>query len=123
MASAMFGNPLAPLASQPLYAETQVEMWVLDGGIILLICYPLAVAAAMATAGAAALRHPDPEVSFWSGTIITYGLTVAVSTIGSVPFIAITGCQFWCLFAAAHGAAERSRIDAAKAAARLGAAP
>jgi len=104
MAQAMFGNPLAPVARAPLYAETQIEMWVYDGGAPLLLAYALALAAAMVVAANTALRSPDPRVAYWAGVIMVYGVTIVASTFGYPVFMAPAGVQFWALFGALHGA-------------------
>jgi hypothetical protein len=104
MASMMFGNRLAPVGRAPLYAETQIDMWILDGGAPLLLAYALALAAAMASATRSALRSPDPVVAYWAGVILVYGVTIVASTFGYPVFMAPAGVQFWALFGALYGA-------------------
>lgn len=118
MASGMFGSQLVPPDRRPLYAESQIEVWVLDGGAPLLILYPLALILAMFSAARTAVKCPDPEVAYWTGAMIVYAVATMVGIFGGQPFMSPMGVQFWALLGAVYGAQELSRVNAAKARAK-----
>jgi hypothetical protein len=115
MASFFFGNPLAPVDRRILYAETQVEVWILDGGIPVLIAYPLALLLAIYSAAKTAVKCPDPEIAYWAGAILVYGITVLMAAFAGQPFMSQMGVQFWALLGGLYGAQEFARVESAKA--------
>ena len=112
----MFGDRLAPVDRAPLWAETQIEMWILDGGAPLLLAYSLALVAAILSAAGTALRSHDPEVSYWAGVVLVYGVASLASVFGFPVFMAPAGVQFWALFGALFGADSAARSRAREAA-------
>jgi len=120
MASAYFGNLLTPPDRIPLYAETQIEFWILDGGLPVFLLYPLALILAFYSAWKIALRSPNPSLAYWGGVVAVYGLFIAISCFGGVPFMTPTGVQFWVVFGALYGAQECSRVEMAKGGGREG---
>jgi hypothetical protein len=115
MASFFFGNPLAPVDRRPIYAETQVEVWILDGGLPVLIAYPLALLMAIYSAARTAVKCPDSEIAYWAGAILVYAVTVLIAAFAGQPFMSPMGVQFWALLGGLYGAQEFSRVEAAKA--------
>ena len=115
MASSMFGNLLAPPDRAPIYTETQIEMWILDGGLPLLIAYPFALILAIASAVKTALKCPDSDVAYWAGAVLIFTVTVLVSSLGFPAFSSPMGVQFWALLGAVYGAQEFARVEAVKA--------
>jgi hypothetical protein len=115
MASFFFGNRLAPVDRRLLYAETQVEVWVLDGGLPVLIAYPLALLLAIYSAAKTAVKCPDAEIAYWAGAILVYAITVLIAAGAGQPFMAPMGVQFWALLGGLYGAQEFARVEAAKA--------
>ena len=63
MMSVYFGNP-DNAASPPLWVEIQWPAWIVDGGIPLLILYPVALLVAMWQQGRIAFRHPAENVRY-----------------------------------------------------------
>lgn len=114
MPSGLFGNPVSSPDRAPIGAETQIDTWVLDGGLPLLGAYALALALAMCSAMWTALRCPDPEIAYWAGVVVVYGVAAVSSAFGYPAFMAPAGVQFWALFAALFGAQEQARINAAR---------
>ena len=115
MASAYFGNPLAPRDRIPLYAETQVEFWILDGGLPLLLLYPAALVLAFLGAIRTAIWSRDPEVAYWAGPVFVYMVAMGVGLLSGPTFVGPAGVQFWVLLGTLYGADQRSRLDALKA--------
>ncbi len=118
MASGMFGSSLVPFDRRVLYAETQIELWIYDGGLPLLFLYPLALLFAVASAVRTAVKCPDPEIAFWTGAVIVYVVAILTAVLAGQPFMAPMGVQFWALLGAIYGANELVRVNAAKANAR-----
>jgi hypothetical protein len=115
MSSTYFGNRLTPRDFAPLYAETQIDFWIIDGGLPLLILYPTALALAFLGVARTAIRAPDPEVAYWAGVVFVYAVAVGVAMLSGPTFVGPAGVQFWVLLGALYGAQERSRVDALKA--------
>ena len=114
--SAMFGNRLAPPDRAILYAETQVEIWIYDGGIPMLLLYPLALFIALGSAARTAVTCPDGEVAYCAGAVIVYAITIMTAALAGQPFMSPMGVQFWTLMGAVYGAQEYARVAALKAA-------
>ena len=115
MPSAMFGTRLVPPDRAPIYAETQIEFWILDGGLPVLIAYPLALIMAVFSAVKTAVKCPDPEIAYWAGAVLIFTVTVITAAMGGATFMAPMGVQFWALLGAVYGAQEHARVEAVKA--------
>jgi hypothetical protein len=115
MASLIFGNSLVPANRVPLYAETQIELWILDGGLPVLIAYPLALIVALFSAVRTAVKCPNPDVAYWAGAALVFAVTTLVSALAGCPFMAPMGVQFWALLGAVYGAQEFARVETVKA--------
>jgi hypothetical protein len=68
----------------------------------------------MGSAMKTALRCPNPEIAYWAGVVVVYGVAAVSSAFGYPVFMAPAGVQFWALFAALFGAQEQARVDAAR---------
>jgi hypothetical protein len=112
MVNGYFGDQTPSPGRGPVFCEVQLTAWVVDGGVPLMVGYIVAIAAAMLGAIRVARTARDDEVGFWSVAVCTLGVNVVMMTFGSMPFIGPAGVQFWALFAAAHAANERSRLEA-----------
>ena len=116
-----FGNPMAPPDSANLYAETQIEFWILDGGVPLLVGSVGALATAMWSAMRIALRGKDRELSYWAVIVVVFGVFTVLGCLGGVPFVSLIGMQFWVLIGAAvRGGRPVARGGAAEAIAARG---
>jgi hypothetical protein len=113
MAASMFASTVVPPDRAMIWAETQVEAWVLDGGLPLLVAYSMALAAAIASATWTALKCPDREVAYWAGVVLVYGVGAVAMVMGYAVFMSPLGVQFWALMGALFGAQERARFEAA----------
>lgn len=118
MASFYFGNPLTPQERAPLYGETQIEYWVLNGGLPLVLLYPAALVLAFVVVVRTAVGSPDPEVAYWAGTVFVYAVAAGVSLMAGPTFEGPAGVQFWVLLGALYGTAQQARVDVVKAKAR-----
>jgi hypothetical protein len=103
MANSYFG---ANSPSQPaLWAELQWTAWVFDGGVPVLVLYPLAVLIATFWAFRLALRRQDQdELWLWGTLIFAYDLGAIALTFSYPFFISQAGMEFWLLNAALFGA-------------------
>lgn len=93
----------------PIWAEIQWTGWILDGGIVLMGAYVLAILAAMLSTAKIGLTCPDPEIAFWAAVVWGINFAIVFQTLGSVPFVTSVGVQFWILAAALHAADARVR--------------
>ena len=104
-----FGNPMAPPSSGNLYAETQIEAWVLDGGAPLLLGSIGALAAAMWSAVRIVLRSPDRELNYWAIIVVVFGVFTMLGCLGNMTFLSQIGMQFWVLMGGLFGADALAR--------------
>ena len=111
-----FGNP-ANAASPPLWVEIQWPAWIVDGGILLLILYPLALLAAMWQQWRTAFRHPAENVRQLGSVILAANAGLLALCFSYPVFVSPAGIQFWFLAGAVHGvavaSARRARPDRA----------
>ena len=114
MASVYFGDVEAPPERAPMYAETQIEVWVLDGGWPLLLLYPLAVLLAFSAAWRIAWRCKEPILAYWAGVVLIYGVSVSATCMSGPLFLTPLGVQFWCAYGALFGTYDVYRRDTAQ---------
>jgi hypothetical protein len=119
MASFYFGNPLTPRDRAPLYGETQIDYWVINGGLPLVLLYPVALILAFIIVIRTAVWSPDPEVAYWAGAVFVYAVAAGASLMAGPAFEGPPGVQFWVLLGALYGTAQQARVDALKAKARI----
>ncbi|WP_074949391.1 O-antigen ligase family protein [Myxococcus fulvus] len=105
MANAYFGDNSDP-AQPPLWAEIQWTAWVYDGGIVVVVLYPLALLATMAWVLQMARRRHDSGDEFWlwGSVIFAYNLGALALTFSYPFFMSQVGMEFWLLNAALFGA-------------------
>lgn len=103
MANAYFGNNTP--SSPPLWAEIQWTAWVFDGGVLVLVLYPLAVLVTTLWAFRLALRRQEHgEFWLWGALIFAYDLGALALTFSYPFFMSQVGMEFWLLNAALFGA-------------------
>jgi hypothetical protein len=90
-----------------LHAEIQVTGWVLDGGLLLLVLYAGAVAAALAFAWRWCRPGVNPRLSYLAAVVFCLNLFVAGQSNAGPCFNTSVGIQFWMLAGALHGVANR----------------
>jgi len=79
-----------------LWAEIQLTGWLFDGGILLLIAYPVTVVAAVWQGARTALRHwSSPELDGWAAVIGGYNVGALALTFSSPLFMSTAGVEFW----------------------------
>jgi hypothetical protein len=104
MASAYFGSRGDP-SSPPLWAEIQWTAWVFDGGVLVMLLYPLALLVTTFWAFRLALRRQDDgEFWLWGTIIFAYDLGAIALTFSYPFFMSQAGMEFWLLNAALFGA-------------------
>ena len=119
MASFYFGNLLSPRDRAPLYGETQIDYWVINGGLPLVLLYPAALILAFVVVVRTAIWSPDPEVAYWAGAVFVYAVAAGASLMGGPTFEGPPGVQFWVLLGALYGTQQQARVDALKAKTRI----
>jgi hypothetical protein len=103
MANAYFGNNTP--SSPPLWAEIQWTAWVFDGGVLVLVLYPLALLVTTFWAFRLALRRQEHgEFWLWGTLIFAYDLGALALTFSYPFFMSQVGMEFWLLNAALFGA-------------------
>jgi hypothetical protein len=94
MVNAYFGNPEDLIA-----AEVQWQGWVADGGMFLVVAYPLAVIIAIWFAVRAALASAGGEFGVWGAVVAAHGVGTLALTFSYAVFMSTIGLQFWLLSA------------------------
>ncbi|ADO74728.1 O-antigen ligase family protein [Stigmatella aurantiaca] len=104
MPNSYFGDNSDP-SRPPLWVEIQWAAWVLDGGIFVLVLYPLALLATLFWSLRLA-SSKDDQHEFWLWGSILFGFNLgAIAITFSYPFfMSQTGMVFWLLNAALFGA-------------------
>jgi hypothetical protein len=109
MANAYFGDN----STSALWAEIQWTAWIFDGGIPVMVLYPLGLLVALFWALRLAFQRDDTH-EFWLWGTILFGYNVgALAITFSYPFFTSqTGMVFWLLNAALFAAYQQSRSKA-----------
>jgi hypothetical protein len=101
-------------APPSLYAEIQWTAWLYDGGVALMIVYPLAIVVALALCLRIAAQKDlsEPELRKWAAVLFGYGVGAVAVTFNSPLFESTAGVDFWILNAAVFAAASQDRLFA-----------
>jgi hypothetical protein len=119
MVNYYFGDKSVPYDRGGSYwVEIQWTGWAIDGGIPLMIMYPMAILMAMLSMLKIALRSRDRELAFWAAVLCALGLNTVAGGFVGCPFISPLGMQFWVLTAMVHAAGERAGFGPRAAASR-----
>lgn len=106
-----FGDPNVPPSRGVIWSELQITAWLFDGGVPLLVGSAVALVLAMGTTTLIALKGRDPEVAYWAGVLVVFGMFNVVACFGSMPFQSPMGVQFWVLMGAVFGADAIARKE------------
>jgi hypothetical protein len=101
-----FGDPDNP-ASPLIWAELQIPAWILDGGILLLTLYGVALVRA-AVHELALVRSTNPAVAPIAAVVFAINAGTLVLVFGFTPFTTQVGLQYWVLAGALTGLARTS---------------
>jgi hypothetical protein len=113
MMNVYFGNPDS-LTSPPIWVEIQIPAWIVDGGIVLLILYPVALAVAIRHQTLLVFNHRDPEVRSLATIILAANAGILALCLSYPVFLAPIGAQFWFLSGALRGVAMKFKMPPAK---------
>jgi hypothetical protein len=106
MAGAYFGETSGASPS-PIWAEIQITGWVLDGGLLLLAFYGLALVLASLTDYRLAIGPSDSYMNASAAVVLAANLGTAALIFSFTPFVTQVGQQYWFLAGALHGLAVR----------------
>jgi hypothetical protein len=93
-------NVLSPM----IWSELQIPSWVLDGGIVLLVLYSLALLVTTFHQFFTACRSPNAGIRIWAAPVVASCAGTLVLVFGFAPFTAPIGMQYWFLAGALFGA-------------------
>lgn len=94
--------------SELLWAEIQWTSWLFDGGILLMIGYPLAMVIATVATGKISFRREYGSISSWALLILSYDVAMFAFTFSYSPFVGQSGMEFWLLNAMIWTAAQQA---------------
>ena len=106
MTSSYFGNP-ANTASPPIWVEIQWPAWIVDGGFVLLLLYPIALVAAMWQQLRIAFCHPNEDQRQLGSIILAANAGLLALCFSYPVFLSPAGMQFWFLAGASYSVATR----------------
>ena len=92
--------------SPPIWAEVQFASWVLDGGIVLLSLYLIALAVAVQRVVRICLLHQSFKLRQWAAVIVMLSAGPIALIFSYAPFYSQVGMQFWFLIGAFEGLAQ-----------------
>jgi hypothetical protein len=100
-----FGNE-SNFDSPLIWAEVQFAAWVLDGGIVLLSLYVVALTVAVQRPVRLSLFHRSSQLRQWAAVIVMLSAGPIATLFSYCPFSSQTGMQFWLLIGAFEGLAQ-----------------
>jgi hypothetical protein len=100
-----FGNENNP-DSPEIWAEVQFQAWVLDGGIVLLSLYLIAITMAIHRLIRISLNQQSLQLSQWGAAIVVLSAGPVAFMFSYCPFNSQMGLQFWLLIGALEGLAQ-----------------
>ena len=111
MMNAYFGDRYNR-ASPTIWAEIQWPAWIIDGGIVLLTLYGLALIISMIDNFKLAVkRRADGELQVMASIILAANAGLFALTFSYPVFASVAGIQFWFLTGALHGLAQRAPLS------------
>jgi hypothetical protein len=90
MVNQYFGDP-----QRSLWAEIQWTAWLFDGGVLLLLVYPLAIVATVWHAVSIATKESTPVVDAWAVVVAGYNVGALAMTFSYALFMSTAGVDFW----------------------------
>jgi hypothetical protein len=97
-----FGNPWN-FDSPEIWSELQYSAWILDGGIVLLLCYGMALLVTAIKEFHLIQTSTPPDLRFWAAAVFGVNMGVLALTFGFTPFTTQTGMQYWFLAGVLYG--------------------
>ena len=88
--------------SRQIWAEVQPTAWILDGGIFLLVLYPLALLATVMWELKLIRVLWDRDDRLWASAIVAVNVGTLALVVSFVPFTTQIGLQFWFLEGLLH---------------------
>ena len=92
--------------SPPIWAEVQFASWVLDGGIVLLLLYLIALTVALQRVFRTCIFHRSLKIRQWAAAIFMLSAGPIALMFSYTPFNSQIGMQFWFLIGAFEGMAQ-----------------
>jgi hypothetical protein len=90
--------------SSPIWAEVQPNAWILDGGVILLSLYGLALAASSWTNLKMVITEVSPDRRLLAVAVLAANIGMLALIFSFTPFTTQIGMQYWLLSGALYGA-------------------
>ncbi len=94
------------LDSPMIWAEVQFQAWVLDGGIVLLSLYLIAIAVAIQRLVRFSFFHQSWQLRQWGAAILMLSAGPLALMFSYCPFYSQIGMPFWLLIGAVEGLAQ-----------------
>jgi hypothetical protein len=105
MAGAYYGS------GKSIWAELQVNGWLIDGGIPMLVMYGIALVQVAYSQYRLALSTQHPRLAACAAVVFALSLGPIALVFSFTPFVTQIGIQFWFLAGALHGVACTARLQ------------
>ena len=92
------------LDSTEIWAEVQPSVWLLDGGLVLLIGYSLALLVTVWNEWKTTMGLASRNDRLWAATVAAVNIGTLALVFSFVPFVTQVGLQYWFLEGALYGA-------------------
>jgi hypothetical protein len=102
MAAMYFSDP-ANLDAPSMWAEIQFSGWMIDGGLVLVFAYTMALVMTARREWRVATEAVDDRVRASGAVVFAANLGVAALAFSFTPFVSQVGMQYWFLAGALHG--------------------
>src|ERR1700730_7666951 len=95
------------LDSTEIWAEVQTSVWLLDGGLVLLSAYSLALLVTVWKEWKTTMGLASRDDRLWAATVVAVNVGTLALVFTFVPFVTQVGLQYWFLEGALYGAMIR----------------
>jgi hypothetical protein len=92
------------LDSTEIWAEVQPSVWLLDGGLVLLCAYSLALLVTVWKEWKTTMGLASRDDRLWAATVAAVNIGTLALVFSFVPFVTQVGLQYWFLEGALYGA-------------------
>jgi hypothetical protein len=98
------------MASPLIWAELQFPAWILDGGVVLMLLYCLALIVTVSYELKIAKSATDAKLRLIAPIVVAANMGTLALIFGFTPFTTQLGMQYWFLAGALHGVAQASGL-------------
>jgi hypothetical protein len=107
----VYFDDLARWYTPPIHVEIQITGWLLDGGVLMWLCYGGALLSAVRTSYRSAVDRADESLQYVSAIVLVLQLTIVALCLTGPIFNTQLGSVFWMVTGALYGATRAARLE------------